>query len=119
MGVEGIFAFDFGEFEFLTVQLGDDFGSPMFTEFRELLIYVYFCCHSSLAVFRPLEASRDPLTLDTKLREIPGQAQEHIMALRALKRRNLDLDFHFFVNHAGNHHGCSRQNITEMLFDNR
>jgi hypothetical protein len=46
MGVEGIFAFYLGEFEFLSVQLGNDFGPPVFGEEVELFVYVYFLCHS-------------------------------------------------------------------------
>jgi hypothetical protein len=47
MGMEGIFAFYLGEFKFLSVQLGDDFGPPMLGELREFLIYVDFLRHIS------------------------------------------------------------------------
>jgi hypothetical protein len=40
MRMKRIFAFDLGEFEFLSVQRGNGFGSPMLGELREFLIYV-------------------------------------------------------------------------------
>ena len=45
MGVEGIFAFNLGKFEFLSVQLSNNFRPPMLGELREFLIYVDLGCH--------------------------------------------------------------------------
>jgi len=58
MRMKRIFAFDLGEFEILSVELRDDFRSPMLAELREFLIYVdglvqFNSCHSGAPQVNP------------------------------------------------------------------
>jgi len=105
MRMKRIFAFYLGEFEILSVQLRNDFGSPMLAELREFLIYVDGLVHVFVrltpAVFAPPEQI---LFADLS---------------SPLKASHFDFDFHFLIDHACNNHCGSWEDIVEMGFDNR
>ena len=104
MRMKRIFAFYLGEFEILSIQLRNDFRSPMLGELREFLIYVDGLVHVFVrltpAVFAPPEQI---LFADLS---------------SPLKASYFDFDFHFLVDHTRDDHCGGGEDIVEMRFDN-
>ena len=103
MCMKRIFAFNLGEFKILSIQLRDDFGSPMFAELREFLIYVDGLVHKFV---RLVPAALAP----------PEQVLFAGLS-SPLKASHFDFDFHFLVDHTRDDHCGGGEDIVEMRFD--